>query len=156
MIKHLPKKPLLLSVVLYSLLVLQVVLFLGIISLFFSLDNLDEIYQSFHLGEGFNPYGSFLYFLVFIILIIMFSIIQMLRQKVYAVHLFQFLSLILIISLLFMQTIEWLNILLIVFLNVVIQMNYSWFKDKRSTDLRKEENEENEDKDLEISETINQ
>lgn len=151
--RYLPKKPLLLSVVLYSLLVLQVILFLGIVILFFSLDNLDDIYSSFHLGERFNPYGSFLYLLVFIILIILFSIIQMLRQKVYAVHLFQFLSVILLVSLLFTQPIEWLNILLIVFVNIVIVINYSWFKDKRSTDI---DIEENEDKDLEISETINQ
>ena len=151
--KYLPKKPLLLSVVLYSLLVLQVILFLGIVILFFSLDNLDDIYSSFHLGERFNPYGSFLYLLVFIILIILFSIIQMLRQKVYAVHLFQFLSVILLVSLLFTQPIEWLNILLIVFVNIVIVINYSWFKDKRSTNI---DIEENEDKDLEISETINQ
>lgn len=151
--KYLPKKPLLLSVVLYSLLVLQVILFLGIVILFFSLDNLDDIYSSFHLGERFNPYGSFLYLLVFIILIILFSIIQMLRQKIYAVHLFQFLSVILLVSLLFTQPIEWLNILLIVFVNIVIVINYSWFKDKRSTNI---DIEENEDKDLEISETINQ
>jgi len=125
-----PPKPFLLSLTLYSLLVLQVVFLLGLVVLLFKYQQLDDLYHSYHTNDLVNPFGWFLYVIIFILLAKLYAIVQMLRQKICGAYIFHFFSLILLVYLFIASPIEWVNVVLVVLLNVIMIIYYPWFKDK--------------------------
>ncbi|OYT16066.1 MAG: hypothetical protein B7C24_09735 [Bacteroidetes bacterium 4572_77] len=124
------KKPLFLSVTLYSLFLLQILYLVVVLLLNFKFDFLEEKYANYHSNPLVNPYGWLLYALIVLVLSKLFSIISMMRRRIFGAYLYHFLSLILIVFLLLPTQKEWANISLIIMLNFIIRMYYPWFKYK--------------------------
>lgn len=135
-------KPLLLNISLYSLLVLHIVLLLALVLVMFKFNELDELYSFFHMNAQQIPISWFIYFPLLLITATLYSIIQMLRRKLHAVYLFYILSFIVFVLLIISSPTEWVNILMLVIVNYVISMYYSWFK--KSNDIILENLEQDE------------
>lgn len=135
------KLPFLLSIILYSLLVLSTLFFIVFISLALHQDQfklLLDIYssRSLELSLLSQLYSPFLFIVVYII-----SIVMMILAKKQAYYLFYILNLFLLLVLLINPPIHFLNIGLIVLINLIIIWQFSVHK-KVLLDQEKARNEE--------------
>lgn len=138
-------KPFLLSVCLYSLLVIQLLLFVFLFLVIFKFDQLAQLRDAFGSKTNIIPITWWVYIPVSISLLNGYSVIQMLRQKIHAVLIFHTLSVLLILYLVLNPPYEWANIIFVVFINYLIGMHYSWFKKET---LPLEESEDSSEKQL--------
>lgn len=121
-------KPLLLSISLYSMLVVQMILLSGLIYALLNFQHLDNLYSIYHIDSQKLPLAWQLYLPLLMLITFIYAVIQMLRRKKHAVFIFYILSGILFLLLIISQPIEWINIFILIFMNYMIFMNYSWFK----------------------------
>ena len=122
--------PFFLNITLYSLMVIQIIFLFVYVLVVSRLDEMLQL-QSYFQGEKSGLiWGPGIYVSIIYILGTIFSLIQMLRQKLYAAYIFHALSLFLMSFFVFNSPIEWLSIATIIVVNMVISLHYSWFKAK--------------------------
>jgi len=120
-------RPFLLSITLYSVLVLQFVLFVATTALVLFKSEMEELQLFVYSDISQMQSHWVIYFALILILFSIFSIIQMLRQKKYGVYLFSIFSIIIIVIILMGRPIEFLNIFMLLMVNYVFYMYHSWF-----------------------------
>lgn len=120
--------PFLLGVTLYGLLILLLIMISGLILVLINVNQFNFLNENYSLQN--SEYGSLtLVYLPFLfILLSIYSVIQMIRRKRHARYLFIFLSMLLLVFLLWQNPMDGLNILFIILSNIILLLHPSWFK----------------------------
>lgn len=120
--------PFLLGVTLYGLLILLLIMISGLILVLINVNQFNFLNENYSLQN--SEYGSLtLVYLPFLfILLSIYSVIQMIRRKRHARFLFIFLSMLLLLFLLWQTPMDGLNILFIILSNIILLLHPSWFK----------------------------
>lgn len=122
------KLPFLLSIILYSLLVLSTLIFIVFISLALHQDQFKFLLEAYSTRNFELSLLSQLYTPFIFIVFYMISIVMMILAKNYAYYIFYILNLFLLLVLLINPPIHFLNISLIVLINLIIIWQFSVHK----------------------------
>lgn len=122
------KRPYLLSITIYSVLVLQFILLIATVLIFLWEKNMESVQAFIYSKEIIGGLKWGLVFGLCFSVIFIYSNIQMLRRKVHGMYLAFSFSLLLVLFLLFSNPIDFFNIFIILLINYIYYMYRSWFR----------------------------
>lgn len=128
------KRPYLLGITIYSVLVLQFILLMATVLIFLWEKNMESVQAFIYSSEIIGGVKWHLIFGLFFNIIFIYSNIQMLRRKVHGMYLAFSFSLLLILFLLLSNPIDFFNIFIILLINYIYYMYRSWFQGSKAED----------------------
>ena len=120
--------PFLLGVTLYGLLILLIIMLLGLILVLVNLNQFNFLNENYSLQSSEYASLTLVYLPFLFILLSIYSVIQMIRRKWHARYLFIFLSILLMTFLLWQNSLDGLNLLFVLLINIILLIHPSWFR----------------------------
>lgn len=120
--------PFLLGVTLYGLLILLIIMLFGLILVLVNLSQFNFLHENYSLQSSEYASLTLVYLPLLFILLSIYSVIQMIRRKWHARYLFIFLSILLMAFLLWQNSLDGLNLLFVILINIILIIHPSWFR----------------------------
>ena len=133
--------PFFLSVVLWATLITEVLLLAGLLIVAMNSEQLLFLQTSFGLTHPNLPVLSMILIPIILVTLGVFSTIMMMYKKIFALYLFVILSTLISVILLVQPEIDWFNLFVLLVLNALIGIHYSWFRSKSANNTEEKEEE---------------